>query len=108
MQPYTQDYYADIREGTKSSARAIVPLVLELVQLRSVVDVGCGTGGWLSVFEEYGVEDIWGIDGEYVSKKILEISEERFIPFDLERPFHVDRKFDLVASLEVAEHLPSA
>jgi SAM-dependent methyltransferase len=76
------------------------------VEPKSVIDVGCGTGVWLSVFKEYGIEDIWGVDGEYVAKETLEIPEERFIPSDLGRPFHSKRKFDLVVSLEVAEHLP--
>src|SRR5215212_1367124 len=108
MEPYTEDFYAARRkDNIRSSARVIVPLVLELVQPRSIIDVGCGTGEWLSVFEEHGVEDVWGVDGTYVSKKMLEIPEERFIAFDLKQPFHVDRKFDLVVSLEVAEHLPS-
>jgi hypothetical protein len=60
----------------------------------------------LSVFEEHGVEDVWGVDGGWVNKKRLEIAEERFVPFNLEQPFHMDRRFDLVVSLEVAEHLP--
>src|SRR5215208_1091207 len=110
MKPYTEDYYAARRIGvirpSARSARVIVPLVLELVQPKSVIDVGCGTGEWLSVFEEHGVEDVWGVDGGWVSKEMLEIAEERFVPLDLEQPFHMDRTFDLVVSLEVAEHLP--
>ena len=110
MKPYTEDYYAARRLGdirpSASSARVIVPLVLELVQPKSVIDVGCGTGEWLLVFEEHGVEDVWGVDGGWVSKEMLEIVEERFVPLDLEQPFHMDRTFDLVVSLEVAEHLP--
>jgi SAM-dependent methyltransferase len=107
MKPYTEDYYAARpNEDIWPSARIIVPLVLELVQPRSVIDVGCGTGEWLSVFEEHGVEDVWGVDGRWLSKEMLEIAEERFVPFDLEQPFYMERSFDLVVSLEVAEHLP--
>src|SRR5215211_1558289 len=107
MHRYSEDYYAVRKEGTRSSAEVIVPLVLEVVKARSVIDVGCGTGEWLSVFKEHGVEDIWGVDGEYVNIKTLAIPEERFIPYDLKRPYRIDRAFDLVVSLEVAEHLPA-
>ena len=105
---YTEVYYSNREERTRLSAKAMVPLVMELVRPRSVIDVGCGTGEWLSVFREYGVEDIWGVDGASVPKGLLKIPEERFVPADLEQPFQIDRKFDLVVSLEVAEHLPSS
>jgi len=107
MHRYSEDYYAVRKEGTRSSAEVIVPLVLEVVKARSVIDVGCGTGEWLSVFKEHGVEDIWGVDGEHVNIKTLAIPEERFVPYDLKRPYCMDRAFDLVVSLEVAEHLPA-
>src|SRR5215208_2273917 len=107
LQPYTEGYYSQLEEGSRLSARVVVPLVLELVQARSVIDVGCGTGDWLSVFQENGVTDIWGIDGAYVDRQLLKIPQERFVPADLKQPIHLDRTFDLVASLEVAEHLSS-
>ena len=37
---------------------------------------------------------------------MLEISPEVFRSFDMTKPFSMDRQFDLVVSLEVAEHLP--
>jgi SAM-dependent methyltransferase len=104
---YTDEFYKSLREGTRRSARAIVPIVLEFVRPRSVIDVGCGIGIWLSVFEEYGVSDIVGVDGDYVNRELLEISAERFMGCNLTEPLHIDRQFDLVVSLEVAEHLPS-
>lgn len=104
---YTDEFYWARREGAQKSARVIVPLVLEYVQPRSVIDLGCGIGTWLSVFREYGVTDILGVDGDYVKKEMLEIPDDRFLKFDLRTPFRIDRQFDLVVSLEVAEHLPS-
>ena len=105
MQPYTEEFYQGQRDGSRRSAKAIVPLVLELIQPKSVIDVGCGVGTWLSVFKELGVEEIVGLDGDHVDKKILQISEEQFSVRNLEKPFQLNRQFDLVVSLEVAEHL---
>lgn len=104
--PYTKEYYQALREGARRSAEAIVPLVMGLLHPRSVIDVGCGDGTWLSVFRRNGVPDILGIDREYVSGEILEIPEENFLAHDLRVPLAMDREFHLVVSLEVAEHLP--
>lgn len=106
MCPYTDDFYKTREEGSRRSAKEIVPLVIKLIKPKCVIDVGCGTGTWLSVFREYGIEDIFGIDGDWVDKKMLQIPEERFLSFDLKKPFKINKKFDLVISLEVAEHLP--
>ncbi len=85
-----------------------MPLLLEWIAPRSVVDVGCGTGTWLAVFRDLGVDDVWGIDGAYVQDEQLEIPKEHFLPHDLEEPLRLNRSFDLVMSLEVAEHLTAA
>jgi SAM-dependent methyltransferase len=106
-QPYTADFFTAHRESARRSARVVVPLVLERVAARSVIDVGCGDGTWLSVFREHGIDDVYGVDGDYVARAQLEIPRERFHPHDLSRPLHLTRTFDLAVSLEVAEHLPA-
>lgn len=87
------------------AAKVIVPYLLELIPVKSVVDVGCGTGTWLKVFKDNNVNDLLGIDGDYVDEKILKIPNNLFVGHDLETLFSINRKFDLVISLEVAEHL---
>ena len=104
--PYNNEFYQALREGARRSAQVIVPMIVGWIHPRSVVDVGCGTGTWLSVFRQHGVEEILGIDREYVTGKILEIPEEEFLRHDLRVPLSMDRQFHLVVSLEVAEHLP--
>lgn len=104
--PYTQEFFADLQTGSRQSAREIVPLILELIKPQSVVDVGCGDGTWLSVFKEFGIQECLGIDGEYVDKESLQIPQEEFLAHDLKLPWQIDKTFDLVISLEVAEHLP--
>jgi SAM-dependent methyltransferase len=104
---YGDEFYLGLREGARRSAAVIVPLVLHYVQPRSIVDVGCGTGTWLSVFRDHGITDILGVEGPHVKRETLEIPESCFLAFDLTTPFRLDRQFDLVVSLEVAEHLPT-
>ena len=106
--PYSESFFSGQASGSRRSAEVVVPLILELVDARSVVDVGCGVGTWLSVFEGQGVGDALGIDGDYVPRDRLEIPAEHFRPADLTRPLQADRRFDLAVSLEVAEHLPPA
>jgi len=91
--------------------QALVPTVIELLNPRSVVDVGCGTGTFLKVFKDCGISAVLGIDGpwgnEHLRKKHLDPSE--FKECDLEQVVHFDQRFDLAVCLEVAEHLsPSA
>lgn len=106
MQQYSASFFQAIAPSGVDSARVVVPLLIELVKPRSVVDVGCGTGSWLRVVKELGVNDVLGIDGSYVPAKARELPEREFLEHDLTWPLHVDRRFDLVMSLEVGEHLP--
>jgi SAM-dependent methyltransferase len=88
------------------SPRAVVPLVISLVRPKSVVDVGCGTGAWLRVFQEQGIGRVLGIEGNDVDTSLLLISQELFREQDLTQPFRLGENFDLAVCLEVAEHLP--
>lgn len=104
---YTTSYYEELSDSSARSAQIIVPFVLELVQARSVVDVGCGVGAWLAAFQRFGVDDVLGVDGDYVDRNLLQIPKDRFQAADLSTPLSLPRAFDLAISMEVAEHLPA-
>lgn len=104
---YDRHYFESERDNASVSSSQIVPIVFELVRPKSVVDVGCGTGAWLARFREFGAKEILGIDGSWVEKDMLLIPKSQFLELDLSQPIEIGRKFDLVVSLEVAEHLPN-
>jgi len=104
---YGTAFFDGQRSGARRSAGAVVPPVVELLRPRSVVDVGCGLGTWLAVLRDHGVEEVLGVDGDYVDRALLEIPGDCFRAVDLTEPFHLDESFDLALSLEVAEHLPA-
>lgn len=106
LMPYQKNFFSELQNSSLAPAELIVPWVIQLISPRSVVDVGCGTGSWLSVFQKHGVQDFLGIDGDWVPSDMLEISTKYFRVMDLRQHCESQRQFDLVVSLEVAEHLP--
>ena len=108
MAVYDTRFFAQNKDRSYESALAILPLLLEITGARSIVDVGCGSGAWLAAARELGVSDLLGIDGSYVQPEMLLIPGEQFHAMDLAKPFGLNQKFDLMLSLEVAEHLPPA
>ncbi|HXL57274.1 MAG TPA: methyltransferase domain-containing protein [Chitinophagaceae bacterium] len=88
-----------------NAAREIVPYLINKFHPQSVVDVGCGPGTFLKVFLDNGIEDILGIDGNWIDKSNLFIPEVYIKEEDLEKKIIINKKFDLVMCLEVAEHL---
>lgn len=103
---YPPTYFDQLAQESWSSARTIVPLVLDHVHVESVVDVGCATGIWLSVFQENGVSRVMGLDGAWIDRSRLLVPSDCFRAVDLAEPFHCEAQFDLAVCLEVAEHLP--
>jgi SAM-dependent methyltransferase len=103
---YESSFYQTLAGNATKSSSVVVPLILEYVTPASIVDVGCGTGGWLAEFRKHGVEDVLGIDGPWVDPALLEIPKERFRVADVGQPIRESRRFDLVVSLETGEHLP--
>ena len=104
---YSPKFYRDL-QSVRQSADEILPIVFDFIHPRSVVDIGCGTGQWLASVVALGIDDILGIDGAWVLDADLAIPRDRIQAHDLAAPLALARQFDLVLSLEVAEHLPAA
>ncbi len=103
---YSDMFYNYIEQGSRASARAVAKIIMPTLAPRSLLDVGCGRGAWLAEWHAAGIDDLQGIDGDYVDRTTLRVKPEQFEGRDLRHAFDLGRKFDLVQSLEVAEHIP--
>lgn len=102
----SEQYYHSELIHTTDAANIVLPFLFRIIKPRSVIDIGCGIGTWLSVAKELGVNEILGVDAPFVDAQKMLINQHEFFPLDLRTPFDLKRKFDWVISLEVAEHLP--
>jgi SAM-dependent methyltransferase len=105
---YDSGFFDEMESFSIASAEVMVPLVMKLIAPRSVLDVGCGRGVWLKVFEREGVPEIAGVDGPHVNSEELLIQPSQFQGIDLRNPRPLERPFDLAVCLEVGEHLPAS
>jgi hypothetical protein len=107
MKPYEDNFYKHRHHKTEYAAERILSIVLDVIpKTESAVDLGCGVGTWLSVLRQKGIQDIQGIDGEWVNTDLLEIPDSNFMTGNFSEGIDIDRRFGLAISLEVAEHLP--
>lgn len=105
---YSHDFYDYIDAGSRRSARAVAGLLLPQLKIESLLDVGAGHGAWAAEWLAAGVKDVLAVDGDYVQRDQLAIPAGNFRAHDLATPLDLKRRFDLVQTLEVAEHLPHA
>lgn len=106
---YNDQFYAGQASQALDAARVMLPSVLEIVPAESLIDVGCGLGGWPQAALELGVRKVEGVDGAYVDLNSLLMPKDQFRPVDLSMPGSLSGlgQFELSISLEVAEHLPA-
>lgn len=109
MNKYNQQFYADRHETTIKAAETILSAVQAAIPpVHSAVDIGCGVGSWLSVLQARGLQEILGIDGDWVDQAQLIIDPKFFMRHDLNKELKLPRRYDLVICLEVAEHLSAS
>ena len=106
--PFTGPDYRLLGSGSLRTAEIVVPALLDAFGATSVVDFGCGTGAWLSVFRTLGITDVHGLDAGRPTPEQLQISPDHITLTNFEQPVDLGRRFDLAMSVEVAEHLPDS
>lgn len=94
----------NIRVGL-AAAEVVMPWVVQRTHALSVIDVGCGSGAWLSVAKAMGCK-VLGTDGNVPDGQLL-IGQDEFRRADLTEGVSC-AGFNLAMCLEVGEHLPES
>ena len=102
---YSSDFYKYIDAGSRESAQVVSSLLLGELRIDSLLDVGSGHGAWSRIWLDAGVQDVVAVDGAYIDEGQLVVPPPCFRSHDLSKPLDLERSFDLVQSLEVAEHI---
>jgi hypothetical protein len=102
---YSSEFFDYIDSGSRASAQIVSQLLLGEIRIGSLLDVGSGHGAWAAEWMRSGVKDVVAVDGDYVKTSQLAIPRKNFVGRDLSQPVDLGRRFDLVQSLEVAEHV---
>jgi len=106
---YDAGFYANRHANTVGAARIMLSEVFRLCPgIETVLDVGCGVGTWLSVAQELGAREVFGLEGAWLktANAKLAIAPEAIRSCELTSAWELGRTYDLAISLEVAEHLP--
>lgn len=106
LHQYGNDFIACQQFGSLPSARTVVPIVLTHLKPLTILDVGCGAGAWVAAYDEAGASYVIGVDGDHIRPEQLLFDAARFRVADVASRFRLERTFDLVQCLEVAEHVP--
>lgn len=102
---YDHGFMSRTAEQAETSASKIIGVIRQFLLVESVLDVGCAVGGWVRAWSLDGAGVTHGVDGEYVKQNDLLIPQSDFFAKDLNQPFDLGRRYDLVQTLDVAEHL---
>ncbi|MCX2717623.1 methyltransferase domain-containing protein [Helicobacter sp. MIT 21-1697] len=87
---YDNAFYEKQMQGSYTSAQEILGYLNTLLpQPHSVIDVGCGVGTWLRVWQEsYADISIYGIDGNNVDSHLYQIPLQSYQQVDLTQNAH--------------------
>ncbi|MDR2124390.1 MAG: methyltransferase domain-containing protein [Desulfovibrio sp.] len=106
---YSKFFYRDTAAFAYDSAKVIIEIIKKNIYYESVIDVGCGSGAWLNYIAHTSPSVRWhGLDFVPYDEDLFIIPREHYTQIDLNKNFSTatpESYYDLVLSLEVAEHL---
>ena len=105
MKNYSSEFYSEMEILSISSAKEIIPMLINRYGPVTVADVGCGTGAFANELISLGINDVDGYEGDWMKESQTLLPKSRYVYCDLTKKIQTNRIYDLCLCLEVAEHL---
>lgn len=102
-QVYDKSFYSETHENKIESFRKVASILSRHLTFETVLDIGCGSGQLLAELKQNG-KDVLGCE---ISEAAIKRAPAGITSFqaDAAKPIHINRCFDLVVCIEVAEHI---
>ncbi|WP_280570269.1 hypothetical protein [Chromohalobacter sp. 296-RDG] len=104
---YKDQFYEQRDRKTRKSAGEILGTIWPHIDIKNVLDIGCGVGTWLDVANKMGALNATGLEGPWVKNQETYVDKNKITLIDFEN-LELDlseQEIDLTIWLEVAEHL---
>lgn len=102
---YDEKFFITNREEGLKMGEWFIPLLKGVFNLKSLIDVGCGTGHYLYHCIKNNIYDVFGLEGSQNAWPLLLVDKKLIKLHDLRKPIFLNKKWDLALSIEVAEHI---
>lgn len=103
---YDAEFYNFSKEEVSKFVSSFVDIIIKEFNPKSVADIGCGIGLYVNEFDKRGVEAV-GYDGSPYAIKNSVTRKGLLKIGDIRKNLNFDKKYDIVLSIEVAEHIPT-
>jgi 2-polyprenyl-3-methyl-5-hydroxy-6-metoxy-1,4-benzoquinol methylase len=100
---YDESFYLETQELKSESLRQVASILCRHLAFETAVDIGCGAGQLLVELKKQG-KDVLGCENSAAAIRVAP-REVTVFQADAGKPVHLNRQFDLVVCIEVAEHI---
>lgn len=95
------------RDRRIANGRMLAGVIYPIFKPKSVIDLGCGLGFFLSGMQSHG-SMVLAVDNDWVKDLQTAVPLDTYTFHDLNTPFKSSKRYALATSFEVAEHLEPA